>query len=162
MLMERKDLAKISGKPGKTQLINHFKINEEWFLVDLPGYGFAKSSKQQRNKWSKFTHEFLKTRSNLLYTFVLLDSRLTPQKPDLEFMEWLGLNHIPFVMVFTKLDKLSSSEKNKNISNYKKEMLKGWEDLPQVILSSSTTKLGKDEIWDLIEQTNMDFSYQYH
>lgn len=162
MICERTKLAKTSGTPGKTQLINHFLINENIYFVDLPGYGFAKSSKQERNKWSKFTHEFLKTRSNLLYTFVLLDSRLAPQKPDLEFMEWLGLNHLPFVMVFTKLDKLSSSEKNKNITNYKKEMLKKWEELPPVILSSSTTKLGKDEIWDLIEQTNMDFSYEFH
>ncbi len=157
MVCERNKLAKTSGTPGKTQLINHFLINESVLFVDLPGYGFAKSSKQQRNKWKKFTHDFLKTRSNLLCTFVLIDSRLKAQKVDLEFMEWLSLNRIPFVIAFTKLDKLSSSEKNKNITSYKKEMLKNWEELPQVILTSSTTQLGKKEIWDLIENTNINF-----
>jgi len=157
MVCERNKLAKTSGTPGKTQLINHFLINKEIYFVDLPGYGFAKSSKQNRNIWSKFTHNFLKTRENLLCTFVLLDSRLPPQKVDLEFMEWLGKNRIPFVMIFTKIDKLSSSILNKNITSYKKEMLKIWEALPQVILSSATTKHGKDEFWNLIEQTNASF-----
>lgn len=157
MVCERNKLAKTSGTPGKTQLINHFLINESILFVDLPGYGFAKSSKQQRSKWKKFTHDFLKTRSNLLCTFVLIDSRLKAQKADLEFMEWLSVNRIPFVIAFTKLDKLSSSEKNKNITSYKKEMLKNWEELPQVILTSSTTQLGKKEIWDLIENTNQNF-----
>ena len=158
MICERNKLAKTSGTPGKTQLINHFIINDSIYFVDLPGYGFAKSSKQERNKWRKFTHEFLKTRSNLLCTFVLLDSRLKAQKVDLEFMEWMGINRIPFVILFTKLDKLSSSEKNKNITAYKKEMLKSWQELPPVIATSSTTQLGKDEVWNLIEETNSSFS----
>lgn len=157
MICERNKLAKTSSTPGKTQLINHFLINENIYLVDLPGYGFAKVSRQERNKWEKFTHQYLKQRENLLYTFVLLDSRIPAQKVDLEFMEWLGRNRIPFVMIFTKIDKLSSSVLNKNITAYKKEMLKAWEMLPTIILTSSTTKVGKDEFWKLIEQTNTGF-----
>ena len=125
MLTERKSLAKVSGKPGKTQLINHFIINDEWYLVDLPGYGYAKSSKKNRVMWDGFIRNYLNNRSSLIYTFVLLDSRLKPQKIDLDFMEMLGVKRIPFVMVFTKLDKLSSSVANKNLTAYKKEMLNG-------------------------------------
>lgn len=158
MVCERNKLAKTSGTPGKTQLINHFLINKEIYFVDLPGYGYAKSSKQNRNIWSKFTFNYLKTRENLLYTFVLIDSRHKPQKVDLEFMEWLGKNRIPFVIIFTKIDKLSSSILNKNITAYKKELLKSWEELPVSILSSSTTKYGKEEFWKLVEQINLEFS----
>ncbi len=158
MVCERNKLAKTSSTPGKTQLINHFLINESIYFVDLPGYGYAKSSKQNRNIWSKFTFNYLKTRENLLYTFVLIDSRHQPQKVDLEFMEWLGKNRIPFVIIFTKIDKLSSSVLNKNITAYKKELLKNWEELPISILTSSTTKFGKEEFWKLIEQINADFS----
>lgn len=158
MVCERNKLAKTSQTPGKTQLINHFLINKEIYFVDLPGYGFAKSSKQNRNIWSKFTHNFLKTRSNLLYTFVLIDSRLKPQKVDLAFMEWLGLNRVPFMIIFTKIDKLSSSVLNKNITHYKKELLKNWEELPPSILTSSTTKHGKDEFWKIIKETTHLFS----
>ena len=161
MLCERNKLAKTSQTPGKTQLINHFLINESIYFVDLPGYGFAKSSRQERNKWSKFSHQYLKTRPNLLYTFVLIDSRIKAQKVDLEFMEWMGINRIPFVMIFTKIDKLSSSALNKNITAYKKEMLKSWEELPPVILTSSATKIGKDEFWDLVEKTNEEFVQPY-
>ena len=157
MICERTKLAKTSQTPGKTQLINHFAINDEIYFVDLPGYGFAKSSKQNRNIWSKFTHTFLKTRENLLCTFVLIDSRLKPQKVDLQFMEWMGLNRIPFIIIFTKIDKLSSSILNKNITHYKKELLKTWEELPQTILTSSTTKFGKEEVWKFIEETNKSF-----
>jgi len=157
MLSERKKLAKTSQTPGKTQLINHFLINEAWYLVDLPGYGFAKVSRHSRNKWEKFTHQYLRTRSNLLYTFVLIDARIKAQKVDLAFMEWMGKNGIPFVMVFTKIDKLSSSALNKNITAYQKEMLKNWEELPIIILSSASTKIGKDEILDLVEVCNKDF-----
>jgi GTP-binding protein len=157
MVCERTKLAKTSQTPGKTQLINHFAINDDIYFVDLPGFGFAKSSKQSRNVWSKFTHQFLKTRENLLCTFVLIDSRLKPQKIDLEFMEWMGLNRLPFIIIFTKIDKLSSSVLNKNIVHYKKELLKTWEELPPSILTSSTTKLGKDEFWKFIEETNKSF-----
>jgi len=157
MVCDHSKLAKTSQTPGKTQLINHFVINDEIYFVDLPGFGFAKSSKQSRNQWSKFTHQFLKTRENLLCTFVLIDSRLKPQKNDLEFMEWMGLNRLPFIIIFTKIDKLSSSVLNKNITHYKKELLKTWEELPQCILTSSTTKFGKDEFWKFIEETNKSF-----
>ena len=154
MLTGRKSLAKTSGKPGKTQLINHFKINDNWFLVDLPGYGYAKVSKKKRSIFAKFIYEYLEKRENLICTFVLVDSRHEPQKIDMLFMEWLGQNQIPFVIVFTKMDKLSSSKLNKNITKYKTEMLKTWEDIPQTFRSSAESGLGKAEILKFIEQTN--------
>jgi GTP-binding protein len=157
MLCERKSLAKTSSTPGKTQLINHFNINDEWYLVDLPGYGYAKASKKDRGQWDKFIKKYLFTRSNLLYTFVLIDARHNPQKVDTDFMEMLGLKRVPFVIVFTKLDKLSSLVWNKNLTQYKKEMLKKWEELPPMIATSSTSKIGRDEILDLIESTNQLF-----
>tara|TARA_B100001057_G_scaffold244633_1_gene244904 strand:- start:804 stop:1415 length:612 start_codon:yes stop_codon:yes gene_type:complete len=154
MLTGRKSLAKTSGKPGKTQLINHFKINDNWFLVDLPGYGYAKVSKKNRSIFAKFIYEYLEKRENLICTFVLVDSRHETQKIDMLFMEWLGQNQIPFVIVFTKMDKLSSSQLNKNITKYKTEMLKTWEDIPQTFRSSAESSLGKSEILKFIEQTN--------
>ena len=154
MLTGRKSLAKTSGKPGKTQLINHFKINDNWFLVDLPGYGYAKVSKKNRSIFAKFIYEYLEKRENLICTFVLVDSRHEPQKIDMLFMEWLGQNQIPFVIVFTKMDKLSSSQLNKNLTKYKTEMLKTWEDIPQTFRSSAESGLGKSEILKFIEQTN--------
>ena len=154
MLTGRKSLAKTSGKPGKTQLINHFKINDNWFLVDLPGYGYAKVSKKNRSIFAKFIYEYLEKRENLICTFVLVDSRHEPQKIDMLFMEWLGQNQIPFVIVFTKMDKLSSSQLNKNITRYKTEMLKKWEDIPQTFRSSAESGLGKSEILKFINQTN--------
>ena len=154
MLTGRKSLAKTSGKPGKTQLINHFKINDNWFLVDLPGYGYAKVSKKNRSIFAKFIYEYLEKRENLICTFVLVDSRHEPQKIDMLFMEWLGQNQIPFVIIFTKMDKLSSSQLNKNITKYKTEMLKTWEDIPQTFRSSAESGLGKSEILKFIEQTN--------
>ena len=154
MLTGRKSLAKTSGKPGKTQLINHFKINDNWFLVDLPGYGYAKVSKKNRSIFAKFIYEYLEKRENLICTFVLVDSRHEPQKIDMLFMEWLGQNQIPFVIIFTKMDKLSSSQLNKNITKYKTEMLKTWEDIPQTFRSSAESGLGKFEILKFIEQTN--------
>lgn len=159
MLTAKKKLAKTSSTPGKTQLINHFLINDEWYLVDLPGYGYAKSSKKNRSQWDQFIRKYLNQRRNLIYTFVLLDSRLKPQKIDLEFMEMLGIKGIPFVMIFTKLDKLSSSAAHKNLMAYKIEMLKVWEALPPIIQSSSTTGMGKDDILKLIEETNKDFKF---
>ena len=154
MLTGRKSLAKTSGKPGKTQLINHFKINNNWFLVDLPGYGYAKVSKKNRSIFAKFIYEYLEKRENLICTFVLVDSRHEPQKIDMLFMEWLGENQIPFVIVFTKMDKLSSSQLNKNTTKYKTEMLKTWEDIPQTFRTSTESGLGKSEILKFIEQTN--------
>ena len=124
MLTDKKKLAKTSSTPGKTQLINHFIINENWYLVDLPGYGYAKASKKSRNNWEQFIAEYLLHRKNLLTTFVLIDSRLEPQNIDLEFMNWCGEKEIPFSIIFTKSDKLSSSALQKKISFYKKELLK--------------------------------------
>ena len=154
MLTGRKSLAKTSGKPGKTQLINHFKINDNWFLVDLPGYGYAKVSKKNRSIFAKFIYEYLEKRENLICTFVLVDSRHEPQKIDMLFMDSLGQNQIPFVIIFTKMDKLSSSQLNKNITKYKTEMLKTWEDIPQTFRSSAESGLGKSEILKFIEHTN--------
>ena len=154
MLTDNKKLAKTSGRPGKTQLINHFLVNEDWYLVDLPGYGYAKASKESRFKWTKFIERYLRERENLLNTFVLIDSRLEPQKIDLEFMNWCGHNQIAFSMVFTKTDKLSSSALQKNIAQYKKEMLKTWEALPPVFLTSSESKFGREKVLNYIEEIN--------
>lgn len=150
LLTGNKKLAKTSGTPGKTQLINHFEINEKWYLVDLPGYGFAKASKVSRMKWEKFISDYLLERKTLINTFVLLDSRLEPQKIDLEFMNWCGEKGIPFSMVFTKIDKLSSTQLQKNLAVYKKEMLKYWDELPPVFTSSSESKFGKEKILNYI------------
>jgi GTP-binding protein len=152
MLVNNKNLAKTSGRPGKTQLINHFIINNDWFLVDLPGYGYAKASKVQREKWEKFIVEYLTRRKQLLNVFVLLDCRLEPQKIDLEFMNWCGEKQIPFSMVFTKIDKLSSTSLQKNLAKYKKEMLKYWDALPPVFTTSSESAFGKEKILNYIEQ----------
>lgn len=152
MLTGNKKLAKTSGRPGKTQLINHFEINEQWYLVDLPGYGFAKVSKSARLTFEKFISEYLLERKELVNTFVLLDSRLEPQKIDIEFMNWCGEKGIPFSMVFTKIDKLSSSQLQKNLAVYKKEMLKYWDELPPVFTTSSESAFGKEKLLNYIGQ----------
>jgi GTP-binding protein len=154
MLVNRKDMAKTSGKPGKTQLINHFIINENWYLVDLPGYGYAQVSREKREKWEGFIRNYILNRTNLMCMFVLVDSRLSPQKIDLEFMDWLGENNIPFVIVFTKMDKLSKSKIAGNIKNYKEEMGRSWDELPQCYYTSSEMKEGRKEILDFISETN--------
>ena len=156
MLMGRKDLAKTSGKPGKTQLINHFKINDNWFLVDLPGYGYAKISKKKRTIFQYFIENYFKERQQLVCTFVLIDSRHDPQKIDLEFMQFLGENQIAFCIVFTKADKLGSSKLNKQIISYKKKLLTSWETLPTSFITSSSTGLGKDEFLEFIATVNND------
>ncbi|UAM96900.1 ribosome biogenesis GTP-binding protein YihA/YsxC [Polaribacter litorisediminis] len=161
MLMERKDLAKISGKPGKTQLINHFKINEDWFLVDLPGYGYAQISKKKRTIFQYFIENYFKEREQLVCTFVLIDSRHDPQKIDLEFMRFLGENQIPFCLVFTKADKLGSSKLNKQITSYKKKLLDTWETLPMTFLTSSSTGLGRKEFLDFIDGVNQDVAKDF-
>ena len=152
MLTGKKNLAKTSGTPGKTQLINHFLINEKWYLVDLPGYGYAKSARSNRSKWEKFIAEFLSKRQSLQNTFVLLDARLEPQKIDLEFMTWCGERQLPFSMVFTKIDKLSSSALQKNLARYKKEMLKYWEEMPPVFTTSSESAFGKEPLLQYIDK----------
>ncbi len=156
MITGNKKLAKTSGRPGKTQLINHFLINGEWYIVDLPGYGYAKASKTSREKWEKFIAEYLTKREQLVNVFVLLDCRLEPQKIDLEFMNWCGEKGIPFSMVFTKIDKLSSSALQKNLAKYKKEMLKYWDALPPVFTTSSESAFGKEKILNYIEAINKD------
>ena len=153
-ITDNKKLAKTSGRPGKTQLINHFIINDEWYLVDLPGYGYAQTSKTNRQKWEAFISDYILHRENLMNLFVLIDSRLPAQKIDLEFMEWLGEKGIPFSIVFTKTDKLTSSKLNKNLLAYKKEMLKAWEEMPINFTTSATGKMGKEPILNYIEQIN--------
>ena len=158
MLCNEKNLAKTSQRPGKTQLINHFVINSKtedpWYLVDLPGYGFAKVPVKLKNKWLGFITSFLKNRQNLLCTFVLIDSRLEPQKIDLEFMQWLGENEIPFVIVFTKTDKLKSAEKQSFLENYKSAMLETWEEMPTVFVSSAEKHEGKEDLLSFISSVN--------
>jgi len=161
MLMERKDLAKTSGKPGKTQLINHFIINESWFLVDLPGYGYAQISKKKRTIFQHFIENYFKEREQLVCTFVLIDSRHDPQKIDIEFMQFLGETQIPFCIVFTKADKLGSSKINNQIASYKKKLLNYWETLPQSFLTSSSTGLGRKEFLDFIATVNEDVAADF-
>ena len=155
MLTDNKKLAKTSGRPGKTQLINHFLINDDWYIVDLPGYGYAKASKASRREWEKFIVDYLTKSEQLLNVFVLLDSRLEPQKIDIEFMNWCGEKEIPFSMVFTKIDKLSSSVLQKNLVKYKKEMLKSWDALPPVFTTSSSSAFGKERILNYIGEINL-------
>ncbi|MEJ6777060.1 MAG: ribosome biogenesis GTP-binding protein YihA/YsxC [Crocinitomicaceae bacterium] len=157
MITGRNKLAKISGRPGKTQLINHFMINDNWYLVDLPGYGYAKASKTSRANWEKFISEYLTKREDLLNVFVLLDCRLEPQQIDIEFMNWCGEKQIAFSMVFTKIDKLSSTSLQKNLAKYKKEMLKHWEELPPVFTTSATSKFGQEKLLNYIENINTSF-----
>jgi GTP-binding protein len=158
MLMGQKKLAKTSGKPGKTQLINHFIVNNEWYLVDLPGYGYAKVSKKKRSKFQGFITDYFAKRRQLSCAFVLIDSRIKPQKIDLEFMEFLGTNAIPFCIVFTKSDKLKSNEINRNIAQYQDTMLDTWEEMPTYFITSATKATGKDEVLHFIGKVNEDLA----
>jgi GTP-binding protein len=158
-LCNNKKLAKTSSTPGKTQLINHFLINNNWHLVDLPGYGYAKVSKKQRAVFEQMINKFLLNREFLLNTFVLIDARLKPQLIDLEFINYLGENHIPFSIVFTKSDKLKPLELKKNVIAFKAEMEKTWEELPPCYISSSEKKIGKKDILDSIELIIAEFKY---
>lgn len=154
MLTGRTKLAKTSATPGKTVLINHFLINKEWFLVDLPGYGYAKRSKNDIGKINEIIYGYIIQREQLTNLFVLVDSRHEPQKIDMEFIEWLGENGVPFSIVFTKADKLSKSKLQTNIDNYTNKLKEQWEELPPYFISSSENKTGKAEILDYIEQIN--------
>lgn len=156
MLANNKSLAKISGKPGKTRVINHFLVNKEWFLVDLPGYGYAKVAKTDREKWEKFVRHYLLFRENLYCTFVLIDVRIEPQAIDLEFMEWMGISHLPFAIIFTKADKLEPEEVEENVNNYKKRLLEDWEELPAIFVTSATEASGRDDVLNYIEKINQD------
>lgn len=146
MLCAQQKLAKTSSTPGKTQTINHFLIDEAWYLVDLPGYGYAKVSKKMRTDWSEMIRLYLKKRETLYCVFVLIDSRVPPQKIDIEFINWLGENDIPLSVVFTKADKLKTGELDDNVTAFKNELLKFWEELPVSFISSAEKKTGKDEL----------------
>ncbi|MCA0132472.1 ribosome biogenesis GTP-binding protein YihA/YsxC [Winogradskyella alexanderae] len=154
MLTNRKSLAKTSGRPGKTQLINHFIINDSWYLVDLPGYGYARVSKSSKKKFQKFITNYFEQRKQLVLAFVLVDIRHEPQSIDLEFMEYLGINEIPFGIIFTKADKLKPKAIERQIEDYCQELLKTWEALPPYFITSSSKKIGQDEVLDFIEATN--------
>jgi len=154
-LINNKSLAKISGKPGKTRLINHFMIDESWYLVDLPGYGYARVSKTDRKKFEQFIRKYLLKRENLYCLFVLIDVRHEPQLNDLGFMEWLGINSIPFAIVFTKSDKLKPEEVAANVEKYKLKMLENWEEMPPYFISSSVNATGREEILSYIREINI-------
>lgn len=156
-ITRRKGLAKTSQKPGKTQLINHFIINDEWYLVDLPGYGFAQTSKKNRAEWEKFIREYLTRRENLQCVFVLIDSRHEPQKIDLDFCYWLGEQGIPFFLLFTKADKHSIVKSDQNIAKFRKALKEWFEEVPGHILTSSETKLGCEKVLETIHEINQNF-----
>ena len=153
-LTNKKGLAMTSSKPGKTMLINHFLINDEWYLVDLPGYGYARRGKDSREELREIIEDYVLNRETMTSLFVLIDSRLEPQKIDLEFMEWLGENGVPFSIVFTKADKQSGGKLKKQLDDYTKKLLETWEELPPVFVTSSETKLGREELLDYIEDVN--------
>ena len=154
MITGRKSLAKTSAKPGKTQLINHFLINNNWHLVDLPGYGYAQVSKSTKRVFQKFITAYFENRKQMICAFVLIDSRHKPQPIDMEFMKWMGEHNVPFCIIFTKADKLKEKNLEQNIADYKAEMLETWEAMPQYFITSATTKLGQDDILDYIDEVN--------
>ena len=154
MLTNRKSLAKISGRPGKTQLINHFIINKKWFLVDLPGYGYARVSKSTKKVFQKYITDYFLKRKQLICAFVLVDCRHEPQPVDLEFMEWLGTNMIPFNIIFTKADKLKPNALESNIENYKNILLETWEEMPRYFITSSSKRIGQKELLTYIDNIN--------
>lgn len=152
MLLQHPDLAKTSSKPGKTVLINHFIVNDEWYVVDLPGYGYARTSKEQREILRTIIENYVLRREQLSNLFVLVDSRLEPQKIDLEFIDWLGENGVPFSIVFTKIDKLGPVRLKENVEAYKQKLLETWEELPPIFTTSSEKMLGREAILDYIEE----------
>ena len=154
MLVNNKKLSKTSSKPGKTKLINHFMINKKFFLVDLPGYGWAKSSKIEREKWLKMTKLYLKNSNKLSLVFQLIDSRIEPQNSDIDFTLFLGINKIPLSIIFTKIDKIKQNIVEKNIDLYKKEILKKWKKLPKIFITSSKKKIGRKRILTYISEIN--------
>ena len=158
MLTSRKSLAKTSGKPGKTQLINHFIINNAWYLVDLPGYGYAKVSKSSKRIFQKFITEYFEQRKQLIAAFVLIDIRHKPQIIDLNFMEWLGSNQIPFAIIFTKVDKLKPKNVDEYLTSYKDILLETWEELPQYFVTSSSKSIGKKDLLSYIDSINYDIT----
>lgn len=161
MLLGRKYLAKTSSTPGKTQLLNHFLINESWYLVDLPGYGWASVGKEKKAAFSKMNSDYLLNRPSLQSLFVLIDSRLPPQAIDLEFIRWLGKSQVPFVLIFTKADKQTVHKTTTSVELFKKTLLEEWEELPQIFITSSETGLGKEEVLRYITAINKNFKFEY-
>ena len=157
MLVQKKGLAKTSQTPGKTQLINHFIINDNWYLVDLPGYGYARISKSKKEDWDKFIRNYLNKRESLQCVMVLIDSRLEPQKIDLEFCNMLGEKGLPFALIFTKADKQSATKTDQNIAKFRKALLATFEEVPDIFITSSETGLGKDEVLNFIDGINKNF-----
>ncbi len=157
MLAGERGLAKTSGHPGKTQTVNHFIINEQWYIVDLPGYGYARVSRQRRNEWDRLITSYMTIRENLISLFVLIDSRHEPVASDLEFMERAALQGVPFARVFTKIDKLSAAAAEKNIAHYDKVMLRNWESLPPTFVTSAVKGTGRDELLGYISETMIFF-----
>ena len=154
MLVDRKNLAKTSGRPGKTQLINHFIINKSWYLVDLPGYGYARVSKKAKKTFQKFITDYFEKRSQLVLAFVLIDCRHEPQPVDIDFMRYLGEANIPFQIIFTKADKLKPNALTRNVETYIKKMLESWEEMPAYFVTSSSKKKGKEDVINNIELIN--------
>ena len=152
MLVEKKDLAKTSSQPGKTQLINHFLINDSWYLVDLPGYGYAKTSMENRKIWKSMINSYILRRENLLTVFVLVDSRLEPQKIDVEFINFLGENAVPFIILFTKTDKQNMTKNRVSVQRFKDKLSEYWEELPDILLTSSENKTGRDDVLNKVEE----------
>ena len=158
MLCNKKKLAKTSSRPGKTQLINHFLINKQWYLVDLPGYGYARTSKAQKKTFQKFITDYLIKRKELISTFLLIDLRHKPQPLDIKYMHWLGKNLIPFSIIFTKADKLKEVEINEHILKYLNDIRKDWDEIPQHFITSSEKKIGKSELLNYIDEVNKSIS----
>jgi len=158
MLTERKSLAKTSGRPGKTQLINHFIINNKWYLVDLPGYGYARVSKSTKKVFQKFITNYFEKRKQLVSAFVLVDIRHTPQPIDLEFMQWLGENMIPFSIIFTKADKLKPKAIESHVETYKNILLETWEEMPNYFVTSASKKIGRDALLEYIDSINKELN----
>jgi GTP-binding protein len=154
MLTNQTKLARISATPGKTRLINHFEINGSWYLVDLPGYGYAKIPKSVRAKLDAMIHEYILERTNMVCLFVLIDSRLEPQEIDLAFIQWLGEKSVPFSIVFTKCDKLTRLKLERSVESFRKEMLKHWDEMPPYFVTSSEKRTGRDDLLNFIEVTN--------
>lgn len=158
MLVNKKGLAKTSQTPGKTQLINHFLLNDSWYIVDLPGYGYARASKSNKENWNKFICTYLDKRESLQCVMVLIDSRLEPQKIDLEFCNWLGEKGLSFVLMFTKADKQSGTKTDQNITKFKKALLESFEEAPRYFITSAETQIGRDDVLSFIGGINQQFT----
>lgn len=153
MLLDRKNLARTSSTPGKTQTINYFDINDDWYVVDLPGYGYAKTGKRNRDLFGKIIKYYILNAPNLINVFVLIDSRIPPQEADLDFIYSLGTNEIPFTVIFTKTDKISKNKVASTVAKFKRELSENWDEMPKIILSSSVNQTGRNEILDFIDET---------